>query len=74
MRSYRASARIFKYVRVMMKLRQKQLARHLRVTQSSISKIETGRLLPGLNTWERLESLTQMSLRELALRSRSEEY
>ncbi|CAN0457064.1 unnamed protein product [Ectocarpus fasciculatus] len=71
MRTNKIYARIFRYVRADQQLNQRQLARRLNVNQSTICRIEKGLQLPRQALFSRLQSLTELSIKELTARSRS---
>lgn len=71
MRVNKIYARIFRYVRADQQLNQRQLARRLNVNQSTICRIEKGLQVPRHALFSRLQSLTDLSLKELTVRSRS---
>lgn len=71
MRTNKIYARIFRYVRADKQLNQRQLARRLQVNQSTICRIENGLQIPRHALFSKLQSLTDLSLKELTTRSRS---
>ncbi|MEQ8711429.1 MAG: helix-turn-helix domain-containing protein [Cyclobacteriaceae bacterium] len=71
MRTNKIYARIFRYVRADKQLNQRQLARRLQVNQSTICRIENGLQIPRHVLFSKLQSLTDLSLKELTTRSRS---
>ncbi len=71
MRTNKIYARIFRYVRADKQLNQRQLARRLQVNQSTICRIENGLQIPRHGLFSKLQSLTDLSLKELTTRSRS---
>ena len=63
-------ARVFLYVRKLRRMSQDQLAAKLNVNESTIYKLEKGTEMPSIWVLQRLERLTNSSIKDLVAASR----